>query len=332
MRVRRGFTLIELLVVIAIIAVLVAILLPAVQQAREAARQSQCRNNMKQVGLALFNYEEQNGAFPIGATGGQRGANWFVRILPFIDQKAGYDRVDFSAGSFYGHVSLQPILATLKVPIFVCPSSPNGYSSPNATITSYAGGSMLMDYVGIAGAYPDPAATPRTATVCTAGQVQGGYYCENGGLIGFRAKSLRDFKDGSSNAMLVGEQSGQVNGTENSSNALGGWYGIVANTMVRSDGGTTWDGATPVSAITSSSGYTGGLTTVRHPINSYWLQGAPSSANSPYEANYILNSYHTGGIEALFADGSVHFLSESLHMPTLLKISSIDDGAIPGEF
>ncbi len=329
---RAGFTLIELLVVIAIIAILIALLLPAVQQAREAARRTQCKNNLKQLGLAVHNYHDQYEMFPIGSSGmGSRGANWLARILPFIDQGPAYNTLSFNS-SFWGHSSLQPVLSTLKVPGYVCPSSPFGYGSPNATIMQYAGGSMIMDYVGIAGAYPDPAASPRTATVCTAGPVQGGYFCENGSMVGFRGKRLRDFTDGSSNSMMIGEQSGQVNGTEHSSNALGGWYGMVGNTVTRNDGGTVWDGSMPLSALASSSGYTGGITTVRHPINSYWLSGAPSSANSPYEVNYILNSFHQGGIQALFADGSVRFLSENMDMTTLLRISSISDGAVTGEY
>lgn len=331
-RARAGFTLIELLVVIAIIAVLIALLLPAVQQSREAARRTQCKNHLKQLGLAMHNHHDQYKGFPIGAEGSIK-ANWFAKLLPFIDQKPAYDGINFSSGIFFGHTgTLQTVLRDLKVPGYVCPSSPFGYSSPNTTLVTNSGGSMLMDYVGIAGAYPDPAATPRTATVCTAGAVQGGIYCENGAMIGFRSTSLRDFTDGSSNTMMVGEQSGQVNGTESTANALGGWYGMVANTVTRSDGGTTWDANTQVSTITSSSGYTGGLTTVRHPINSYWLSGAPSSANSPYEVNYILSSFHTGGIHGLFADGSVRFLNERMDMQILLRVCAISDGATVEEF
>ncbi|MBW3543701.1 MAG: DUF1559 domain-containing protein, partial [Planctomycetes bacterium] len=98
---RRGFTLIELLVVIAIIAILIALLLPAVQQAREAARRSQCKNNMKQLALALFNYEETAGQFPITYANPPNGNNgrstsWMVGILPYIDQAPLYNTFDFS--------------------------------------------------------------------------------------------------------------------------------------------------------------------------------------------------------------------------------------------
>ena len=82
----RGFTLIELLVVIAIIAVLIALLLPAVQQAREAARRSQCKNNMKQLGLALHNYHDAANKFPIGTRFSMSAPNWRVGLLPYLDQ------------------------------------------------------------------------------------------------------------------------------------------------------------------------------------------------------------------------------------------------------
>ena len=91
---KRGFTLIELLVVIAIIAVLIALLLPAVQAAREAARRSQCVNNMKQIGLAMFNYESSTNAFPYGSwCCGQPGANWVIMLYPNMEQPATLQRV-----------------------------------------------------------------------------------------------------------------------------------------------------------------------------------------------------------------------------------------------
>ena len=97
---RLGFTLIELLVVIAIIAVLIALLLPAVQQAREAARRTQRKNNLKQYGLALHNYHDTYGRFPIGGTDwGRLELGWQVRILPFVDQAGIFNQINFSAAS-----------------------------------------------------------------------------------------------------------------------------------------------------------------------------------------------------------------------------------------
>src|SRR5690348_5427325 len=120
---RHGFTLIELLVVIAIIAVLIALLLPAVQQAREAARRSQCKNNMKQIGLALHNYHGDSNVFPMGT---QSGAypNWRVGLLPLIEQQNAYAQLSSPQG-YYGHTGFSgnTILYTLNVDVFNCPSS-----------------------------------------------------------------------------------------------------------------------------------------------------------------------------------------------------------------
>src|SRR5215216_2911150 len=93
---KRAFTLIELLVVIAIIAILIALLLPAVQAAREAARRSQCVNNLKQIGLALHNHMEAKGALPVGAPNGVTKPNWRIHILPFMDQQSVYDQLDLA--------------------------------------------------------------------------------------------------------------------------------------------------------------------------------------------------------------------------------------------
>jgi len=124
MRPRLGFTLIELLVVIAIIAILIALLLPAVQQAREAARRTQCRNNLKQLGLALHNYHDVSRAVPLQATfvvgGTFTGYSIHARLLPFLDGGNLYNRLNFDVG--YG---AQPEICKQRIPVFVCPSQPD---------------------------------------------------------------------------------------------------------------------------------------------------------------------------------------------------------------
>src|SRR5690606_29045010 len=124
---RQGFTLIELLVVIAIIAVLIALLLPAVQQAREAARRSQCKNNLKQLGLAMHNYLDVHGVFPFGQiyfTTRPSGAtdsrvSWFWMILPFVEQSAVYSKLDFTVPTYS---SPNSSVNTTPMPGFYCPS------------------------------------------------------------------------------------------------------------------------------------------------------------------------------------------------------------------
>ena len=134
---QRGFTLIELLVVIAIIAVLIALLLPAVQQAREAARRTQCKNNLKQLGLALHNYHDTHGTLPIGSgitdpggVGGRRQSG-FVGMLPFIEQAPLYQQISGtytnSGGTTWGPFQCEPWNTsytpfTAKIPGFLCPS------------------------------------------------------------------------------------------------------------------------------------------------------------------------------------------------------------------
>src|ERR1041384_123408 len=126
-RARRGFTLIELLVVIAIIAILIALLLPAVQQAREAARRTQCKNNLKQIGLAMHNYHDAYATFPLSSSWELGPGDcfalrrWSVRILPYFEQSNLYSRWDINKGPFQ---SPNRQLLTNPVPLYLCPTTP----------------------------------------------------------------------------------------------------------------------------------------------------------------------------------------------------------------
>jgi prepilin-type N-terminal cleavage/methylation domain-containing protein/prepilin-type processing-associated H-X9-DG protein len=149
---KRGFTLIELLVVIAIIAVLIALLLPAVQQAREAARRTQCKNNLKQIGLAMFNYENTYGQFAMpgnmnilngagipAGTGFLTTSTWALSILPYIDQGNAYNLYNFNSN--YVDPSNATAVQT-AIPGFLCPSTPRSGSTvtvniPAGTLTAY---------------------------------------------------------------------------------------------------------------------------------------------------------------------------------------------------
>ncbi|UUO08280.1 DUF1559 domain-containing protein [Blastopirellula sp. J2-11] len=338
-RTSSGFTLVELLVVIAIIGVLIALLLPAVQQAREAARRMSCQNNLKQIGLALQNYHDTYGRFPAGAIATSRpepyigftGANWRISLLPYMDQMPAYQQLDFRTGYFWAHTSGFPqALADLRVPMFQCPSS--AFEMTNRTDLSLSGrtsggverNGQVMDYVGVVGAYPDPAGR---SGVCTgSSSLVGGAFCENGMMRTLRGTGLQECVDGSSNTIVIAEQSGQVNGVEISANTLGGWHGWVFNS------GTHYTEQTDISTYVGSSMYTSGITTVRLAPNAFWNSGAPSNAKLPYAPNTILNSYHPGGIQTAFADGSVHFVSEVVDLDMLRKLSVRDDGAVIGDY
>ncbi|WP_158265104.1 DUF1559 domain-containing protein [Blastopirellula marina] len=321
---RSGFTLVELLVVIAIIGVLIALLLPAVQQAREAARRMQCSNNFKQLGLALHNYHDTFKAFPYGSRAGTvgyanlSGVNWRTSVLPFMEQNNVFEKLDFQTGSFSGWTNYQfnstnVILKDLVVEGFVCPSSPIDpkVAAPGCLNDTQA--SLMHQYVGIAGAYPDPAG--RTDVVK---QTTRGYAAGTGMLRAGQTTRFRDAVDGTSNSLMIAEQSGRVGTAVIAANYGGGWTGQLATY--------------PVSSITGTSDnyYYTGLTTVRWQLN--YDTATASSSSQPYENNTILNSYHPGGLMGMLGDGSTRFLPETMNMETLRGLSSCDDGVVLSSF
>ena len=323
---RRGFTLIELLVVIAIIAILIALLLPAVQQAREAARRTQCRNQIKQIGLAMHNYHDNFKGFPIGVQWNAE-PNWKLAILPYLDQAPLYNAATAISRNYMAHVtSFNAAMVGQRVGVYSCPSSAlPDFNTTHLTLSTKDGNdSMVMDYVGITGATPDRAG--RT-NVCT-GDFMGSSSsdCTTGMLPPFESIKIRDCTDGTTNTIMVAEQSGQVNGVERSANALGGWfsYGNV--------GSTTWNTGTTLPLTAGGTRYPGGTTAVRYPPNSYWTSGAPTQAASQYSANTVINAYHEGGVHVLLSDGAVRFISENISMDTLRQLCVRDDGAVIGEF
>ena len=322
--------------VIAIIAILIALLLPAVQQAREAARRTQCKNNLKQMGLALHNYHDVFNTLPHGAVSGgftgtgmvnpegaarwANGNNWRVSILPYIEQANVYNRLNFNGPSFqglttWGTLPGNEVLLGLKVPSYLCPSSTvDPFINTAPPRPQYDNPNLLLapHYVGIAGATPDPAGRVGLCNQCWYGIV-----CDTGAMRPSHMTGLRDMTDGTSNTMVVAEQSGVVGTVAISANYGGGWNGF-SQTF-------------PASSRTSLNHYFGaGITTVRYAPNS--RTAVANDSGQPYMSNTILNSYHTGGIQVLLGDGSVRFISDNVSMLTLLAISSMDDGQVTGEF
>lgn len=326
----RGFTLIELLVVIAIIAILIALLLPAVQQAREAARRTECKNQMKQLGLALHNYHETYTTFPIGTRNPISAPNWRVGILAFLDQTALYNQLDLNSqatvGGFstrredsgsYGYgTGANAILAGLTVPGLNCPSSTNSANASGQSPTyNNAERGQTMDYVGIAGATPDPGGN---AGMCSGTTGYGGIFCENGMLFPNRSVRIAEVTDGSSNTIIVGEQSGKVGTLDIRANYHGGWAGFTVGGRPSAMTGSPWGS---------------GVSTMRYPINSdRTVCASGSGCDATYDGNTVLNSFHPGGTQVLLVDGSVHFLSESINMDTFRRLSARNDGQVVGEF
>lgn len=177
---RRGFTLIELLVVIAIIAILIALLLPAVQQAREAARRSQCKNNLAQIALATLNYEMAHGVLPPGcvnpdgpitSTAEGYHMSWTVQLLPYLDQASLFQTIDFSKGAYEQEERINAI----NMSVFICPSDGRHESSIN--------------YAGCHGGAETQIAE------------------DNEGVFFLNSRiTFRDIRDGSTNTLFFGEK------------------------------------------------------------------------------------------------------------------------------
>jgi prepilin-type N-terminal cleavage/methylation domain-containing protein/prepilin-type processing-associated H-X9-DG protein len=349
MRRRRGFTLIELLVVIAIISVLASLLLPAVQNAREAARRTQCKNRLKNIGLALHEYHDSNGTFPIGATYAStpngnnqspaiRGSSFFVAILPWIDQGNAYKRLvheapgGIAATSFAGNPN-GPILDNLYVAVYWCPSASMSEYVPPATGQQH--NLMTTTYVGISGAaYRGTTVNPNAEVVGTCGNNSQAILGRNGLLVENDSFGIRDISDGTTNTILVAEQSSAQFPTIDMSSGQPVVELVTDETIRSSYHGSVWAGTNhPVGLVaggpTTSCHNVYNVTTVRYGIN--FNGSAPATGDTTVisgGAHTPIMSAHPGGANALFADGGVRFLNENLDFGVLMAVSDRHDGAV----
>ncbi len=298
---RRGFTLIELLVVIAIIAVLIALLLPAVQAAREAARRSQCTNNLKQVALAAMNYESSNGLFPAGALsqndpthGGTAAKPYyitnfsvFVRLLPFTEQSSLYNAVNFNlTQSCYDNLTV----AGIQLNILQCPSDNMNQGVPivkgkGASWTFYPqpttsiGNCYFTSYGGCAGTYFSNNYFGGTNYSARQGLINGVIYPD-------ATTSIASITDGTSNTFLIGEKA----------------KGFL----------TQFD---PSYAVSDNAWYSGNYYDSQictlYPPN---VQTSSTAVKSfAYYFPQTASSYHPGGLNMAYADGSVHFIKNTIN-------------------
>jgi prepilin-type N-terminal cleavage/methylation domain-containing protein len=308
---RRAFTLIELLVVIAIIAVLVALLLPAVQQAREAARRSQCKNNLKQYGLALHNYHEQYNMLPSGEqlTGGPTAARYSpnIGLLPMLDQGPLYNTLSSSLGSYqpFGGVPWDTGYApfVVNIPMFQCPSGTKTIQGDRIGKTNYvfSRGDTTWDH--------NEWTNNGTPTRGYRGMFGGQGTC----------RSFKDVTDGLSTTIMMGEctQSKDWNDPIVAdggvlSNIGSGFrtnpslclaYVVGQNytsNSVQAIRGTRWPDGAP--AFT-------GMTTILGPNRAACTQGGWDGEDGIYEPQ----SRHVGGVHVLMGDGAVRFVSNNIN-------------------
>jgi prepilin-type N-terminal cleavage/methylation domain-containing protein/prepilin-type processing-associated H-X9-DG protein len=321
---RRAVTLIELLVVVSIIGVIATLLLPAIQASRESARAARCKNNLKQIGVALISYDSVRGSFPKGAEGRYDrmlaptpmfGLSWWAEVLPFLEESEVANQLD-RRGAHTGWVQLNEHNGQLTdrfAPAFwFCPSS-----SIERLVTA---GSYLLaapSYVGISGASSHDGFSERRVSPCcrSDGEISAG-----GVLIPNRVIRSREISDGLSNTLLVGEQADFVYTDE--------------GLPMRIDGGFPNGWVTGTKALGAPPDYgspllpTYNLATVRYSLNEhrYNLPGVyiDRGANNP------LLSPHAGVVHLLYCDGSVHATADSIEVVVLKSLASRDDGSVSG--
>ncbi len=343
---RTGFTLIELLVVIAIIAMLVAILLPAVQQAREAARRSSCKNNLKQIGLALHNYHDTYRTLPPGwvhfngLTGGvatgdandgivESHFGWPVYILPFIEQNALYDVLrpgDYKLSDILTpgvYPTAYNAFIGARITTYRCPSDVSTeLNAKNIRLLATNANDRtvqtpIINYLG---------ANTSTGRITTANGIVGiGTTQGFDGTFGINSsKRFSDFQDGLSNTIVVGERAYEIKSNSATRQCGAGVMGVFNpngqdSAALREKGGNLVFGAAWA-------------------INGSFADA--TDADNKQNCAYGLSSNHNGGVQVVLGDGSVRFISENIEHnttqgfqgSTFEKLIAISDGQVIGEF
>jgi prepilin-type N-terminal cleavage/methylation domain-containing protein len=335
---RHGFTLIELLVVIAIIAILIALLVPAVQKVREAAAITQCRNNLKQMGLAFHNYHDVYKAFPSGGLtwdinsrtfeGGVPAVHdsqvwgWGFQILPYIDQTPLWE---IPAGSSAGGPQANDdAVAAALIPVYFCPLVGRPRLNTSYAQGSPAGGTPvrgLGDYTANAGSWGtlgDAAASANSNDGAVVGSTNGSQGATGSGLV----RTMLNITDGTSNTILIGEKFqtgyGLQNPEQSCNNDQGYTDGWDNDMIVFSQGATNEGPPAGFAAIAATEPPTPGLSFPPQ----LWTFNSTSTTCGGF-----FGSIHTAGMPTVFCDGTVRIIPFSISPAVFFSLCSINDGA-----
>lgn len=332
---RTGFTLIELLVVIAILAVLVALIMPAVQQAREAARRTQCLNNLKQIGLALHNYHDQYTCFPYGYNGyGVTGnpdpvnsrvyGSWPAFLLPYLEQVNPYNRISPYFGWYCTPANVTTIETDLadiyatKIPVFYCPSEAAegvvNFAWPFDTEVISPDTAAISSYAGCTG--------PNTSGDCD-GASFGGLPYPTFGLAGMTGLSLCNF---------VGAHF-REDETPNSDTR-----GLFAQNKGRKSIKHVDDGTANTIAIGEVIFFNEDKGSHTNSLYGGWTHASTAAlinwngATHPWGNASSFRSYHVGGAQFLMVDGSARFITESIDVALFGALGTISGSEVIGDF